>query len=34
LQISSWDMQGSFLNCKGNEENCNQFRNSKEERFT
>ena len=23
-----------FLNCKGNEENCNQFRNSKEERLT
>jgi hypothetical protein len=34
LQISSRDLQGSFLNCRSNEENCNQFRNSKEERFT
>jgi hypothetical protein len=34
LQIPSRDMQGSFLNCKGNEKNCNQFRNSKEERLT
>ena len=32
LQIPTRDLQGCFFsNCKGNEENCNQFRNSKEE---